>query len=375
MYFARSHSSLLSALVWHDKLAFPFGLVAPLALVGLVLAAKGRKGGLIVLFVLSYAGAVVAFFPTARYRLTVIPLLILLACYAGTWIKARLLDRQWRVVLPLGTVLLLLAWSVNAGAVTWQDDAQEHFYSGLAYARKGLEARSTIELHKALQLDPGHYDARFKLAEQYWDLGEIDRAEDHYCRLIEQAPRETAPRRNLGNLYLESGRIEAALVLFREIVELEPEKARSHFGLAGAYRTEGSSSRPRPSTAKPWNWIPNILTLATTWLISMIKGERTSGRNGNTGVCWRASPNAAICTTTWALSFSSAEILRLRLRPLVTVSPSSPAIGVRGGIWPLPTRGRGATTRRSSSTNISSGMGKKSRCTTTWLDSTASWGT
>ena len=190
------------------------------------------------LFVLSYAGAVIAFFPTARYRLPLIPLLILLACYAGAWIKARLLDRQWRVVLPLGTVLLL-AWSVNAGAVTWQDDAQEHFYSGLAYARKGLEARSTLELHKALQLDPEHYDARFKLAEQYWDLGEIDRAAGHYRRLIEQAPRETAPRRNLGNLYLESGRIEAALVLFREIVELEPEKARSHFGLAGAYRTGG----------------------------------------------------------------------------------------------------------------------------------------
>ena len=238
MYFARRYSSLLSALVWHDKLAFPFGLVAPLALVGLVLAAKGRKEGLIALFVLSYAGAVVAFFPTARYRLPLIPLLILLACYAGAWIKARILDRQWGVVLPLGTVLLL-AWSVNAGAVTWQDDAQEHFYTGLAYARKGLEARSTIELHKALQLDPEHYDARFKLAEQYWDLGEIDRAEGHYRRLIEQAPRETAPRRNLGNLYLESGRIEAALVLFREIVELEPEKARSHFGLAGAYRTGG----------------------------------------------------------------------------------------------------------------------------------------
>ena len=242
MYFARRYSSLLSALVWHEKLAFPFGLVAPLALVGLVLAAKGREGGLIVLFVLSYAGAVIAFFPTARYRLTLVPLLILLACYAGAWIKARLLDRQWKVVLPLGTVLLL-AWSVNAGAVTWQDDAQEHFYTGLAYARKGLKARSTIELHKSLQLDPEHYDARFKLAEQYWDLGEIDRAEDHYRRLIEQAPRETAPRRNLGNLYLESGRIEAALVLFREIVELEPEKARSHFGLAGVYRTGGLLGR------------------------------------------------------------------------------------------------------------------------------------
>ena len=35
-YYARQHSSLLAALLWKAGLAFPFGLVAPLALVGIL---------------------------------------------------------------------------------------------------------------------------------------------------------------------------------------------------------------------------------------------------------------------------------------------------------------------------------------------------
>ena len=239
MYFARSYSPLLAALVWQHKLAFPFGLLGPLALVGLLVAAKERQAVLPVLFVLSYTGAVVAFFPTARYRLPVIPLLILLACYAGAWLKARLWARQWRPALPLLALLLLLSWQLNAGAVTLADDAQEQFYVGLACARKNMVARAAIELQKALELDPAHYDARFKLAELYTELGNPARAEGHYRYLAEIAPQRTAPRRNLANLCLADGRFAEALALFQEIVDLEPGEARSYFGLAGAYRTSG----------------------------------------------------------------------------------------------------------------------------------------
>lgn len=239
IYFARRYSPLLAALVWQHKLAFPFGLLGPLALVGLLLAAKERQARLPVLFVLSYAGAVVAFFVTARYRLPVIPLLILLACYAGAGLQARLWARQWRSALPLLTLLLVLGWALNARAVTQPDDAQEQFYVGLAYARKGMVVRAASELQKALELDPQHYEARFKLAELYHtELEDPVRAEEHYRYLVEMAPGRTAPRRNLAYLYLADGRIAEALALFEETVDLEPDAA-SYLGLAGAYRLSG----------------------------------------------------------------------------------------------------------------------------------------
>jgi tetratricopeptide (TPR) repeat protein len=240
IYFARSYSPLLSALVWKNGLAFPFGLIAPFALLGLLLAMKDRRLRVLAAFLLIYIGSVVAFFVTARYRLPAVPLLILFACFAGSWIKERLLKRQWRVAVPVGGFLFLVGWGLNAGAVTLTDDAQEQFYLGLAYARKDMVARAVIELNKVLELDPDHYDGRFKLAELSIQLGNVAQAKEHYRYLIEQNPPDTASRRNLANLHLQEGSIEAALALFREIISLEPEAARSYFGLAGAHRVDGN---------------------------------------------------------------------------------------------------------------------------------------
>ena len=250
IYFARAHSPLLAALVWHHWLAFPFGVVGPLALVGLVLAIVERRAGLIVLFVLCYAGAVVAFSVTARYRLPAVPLLILLACYAGAWLKDRVSARQWRSALPAAGLLLLVAWPLNARAITPADDAQDRYYAGLAYARKGMPARATLELRRALDLDESHYDARLKLGELLVDLDNPAEAREQFRLLAQRFPLRADPRRNLANLYLEEERIEEAVVLLEEIVELEPTAARSHFGLAGALRLAGRLEAARDSFLK-----------------------------------------------------------------------------------------------------------------------------
>ena len=239
LYFARTWSALLSGLVWHRYIAFPFGLIAPLGIVGLLLAIRERQAGLLIVFVLCYALAVVAFFPTSRSRLPAVPLLILLACHAGSWLKTRILERDWRGTALVAGLLLLLGWQLNAGAVTMADEAQDRYYVALASARKGMTARATLELHETLKLDPRHYDARLKLAELYTELGYIAQAEGQYRLLVAQAPRKAAPRLNLAHLYLAEGRMEEALSLFEEVVVLEPEAARSYVGLAGALRAGG----------------------------------------------------------------------------------------------------------------------------------------
>lgn len=239
VYFARRYSPLLAALVWQRGIAFPFGLLGPLSLLGLFLAIRASKAPLLVLFVLSYTGAVVAFFVTDRYRLPVVPACLLLACWAGVWLKERFAARQWRALAPALAVLLLLGWQLNAGAQIMQDNAQEHFYAGLACARKGLLTRATGELQVALQLNPGHYDARCKLAELEAELGNRDQSLAHYRFLVEHFPHRPGPRHNLAGLYLESGLTDTALVLFRELVSLEPGQARYYYGLAGAYRQSG----------------------------------------------------------------------------------------------------------------------------------------
>lgn len=250
IYFARAHSGLLAGLVWHHGLAFPFGIVGPLALAGLLLAVVERRAGLIVLFVLCYAAAVVAFSVTARYRLPAVPLLILLACYAGAWLKDRVTARQWRSVLPAAGLLFLVAWPLNARAVAPAEDARDRYYVGLAYARKGMPARAALELRKALDLDEGHYDARLKLGELLVELDNPAEAREQFRLLARRYPLRADPRRNLANLHLEEERIEEAVALFEEIVELEPTAASSHYGLAGALRLAERREAARDSYLK-----------------------------------------------------------------------------------------------------------------------------
>ena len=250
IYSSRAHSPLLAGLVWHHWLAFPFGIVGPLALVGLLLAIVERRAGLIVLFVLCHAATVVAFSATARYRLPAVPLLILLACYAGAWLKDRVSARQWRSVLPAAGLLLIVAWPLNARAVAPAEDARDRYYAGLAYARKGMPARAALELRKALDLNEGHYDARLKLGELLVELDNPAEAREQFRLLARRYPLRADPRRNLANLHLEEQRIEEAVALFEEIVELEPTAVSSHYGLAGALRLAERREAARDSYLK-----------------------------------------------------------------------------------------------------------------------------
>src|SRR5204862_248996 len=95
-------SSLFSLLLWRSGVSFPFGLVAPLALAGLVAGSRGavasvrgapqdreveavssddRRSGvrLLLLYAASYAASILVFFPTDRYRLPLVPVLALLS--------------------------------------------------------------------------------------------------------------------------------------------------------------------------------------------------------------------------------------------------------------------------------------------------------
>lgn len=94
IYPARRWSPVLRVLLWKvPGLAFPFGVLLPLAAVGLVAAA--RRAPMLVALVGVFGLVVVAFFVTARYRAPLVPLLALFAAEGVRWavVEARPLAR------------------------------------------------------------------------------------------------------------------------------------------------------------------------------------------------------------------------------------------------------------------------------------------
>ena len=139
LYFWRRYAAILSATMWKWGIAFPFGLVGPLALVGLALAIRHRAFSLPLLFVVLYALSVIAFFVTARYRLPVIPLLLVYAAYGGYCAVNALRQRRFSAAAAMaaGVIFCMVFANVGSGANECGGRRRRPLQSGQCLRQRG----------------------------------------------------------------------------------------------------------------------------------------------------------------------------------------------------------------------------------------------
>jgi len=186
-----------------------FGLIAPLALIGIVLSLRkrdwGSPGGLYAGFVLIYMLSVLPFFVTARYRIAVVPFLIVFAAVAP-WRVAGLI--RARSVGWLAAVLL-----VGVGCASWVNrpgsegsywlsrSAVGKSYSDLAAEHPeeadGYLDAAVVELKKAAELSPNQMAPRFYLGQVLYQLGCYSAAAQQFDAALSMQP---------GNNVAEQGR-------------------------------------------------------------------------------------------------------------------------------------------------------------------------
>ena len=240
LYFARQYAPLLQVLLWKYGVAFPFGLLAPLALVGLGLSYRNGllrrpEPLLLALFAGAYMLTVVAFFISARYRLPVIPILLIFAAYGG-----RELYLLWRrgayrdLVVGCGAAFLLaVACNFRVGAMNVEGDAHTHYRLGYVYEKKGLPINAVAAYEQALTLDPDIKWARFNLASLYARSGEYNRAIAAYGEFIRRFPEVARARLALGNVYLRTGRYAEAIAAYESLLSAKDADAADLYGRLG----------------------------------------------------------------------------------------------------------------------------------------------
>jgi hypothetical protein len=132
-----------------------FGLLAPLAFVGLLLAAFGARGRpewTLAWLTLGLASSVILVFVTDRYRTPLMPLLAVLAVWMLVRLRALVRGRATRPLLVLGAAL------AGAVLVAWPVPGDRHFdrdYALLAlgHAETGDWAAADEALDDALRID------------------------------------------------------------------------------------------------------------------------------------------------------------------------------------------------------------------------------
>ena len=242
IYYARRHSWILSLLLWDRHLSVPFGLIGPLSLLGLGLSLRDRGDptALLRLYALGYVASVLLFFPAARYRMPVLPVLIAFAALAAWRLFSSLRQGSWSGAAKLGVPLatLLVACNLSRAAPT-EEDAQLQFDLGEAHLRKGEYVLAERHSRRALELDPGYNYARHNLAVAAFHLGRYPESMRTARETLEENPRRVDTHVLLGRVFLALGQPGQAGASLRRALEIDAGSGLANYEYGRFLHREG----------------------------------------------------------------------------------------------------------------------------------------
>lgn len=245
MYIFRQYSHLLSLLVWHTHyFSFPFGIIAPLAALGFAMS-RYRNTGILLLagYVLAYSMSYILFFPSARYRIPVIPVLAIFAAYALTWL--------WQHKADLKKILAGLLLVVSVGVITnmpvrFPTDTI-NFDAEVAYAVGNLQLfKNNIDMAEkwyteSHNLDPAYAEPIYGMGDVLFTRGMITEAIEKYRQAIALKPGFYEAHVNLGSALIEIGQFDEAAEVSSAAARIRKNSAEAHTNLGIALLRRGKT--------------------------------------------------------------------------------------------------------------------------------------
>lgn len=216
-------------------LPLSFAVIAGFGLLGLALSLRGGMRTFPVWgFVLVYAAGVVAFFVCSRFRVPVVPPLMILGAHAFFWlVDAARARKLGRVALGVLVVALGIAGSRTIPAEVRTSDANG--YLQLGNAALGVEdfTGAAGHLRRAVTLDPRNVFARTRLARAWIALRRGDYAEEELLAALAIDPSriDAIDFYELGRMSHADRRYEAAERWFREAEQRDPGDFNAPFAL------------------------------------------------------------------------------------------------------------------------------------------------
>jgi tetratricopeptide (TPR) repeat protein len=220
--------------LWFCPLGFWFA--GTFGLLGIGLAwRRSSMARLLALFVFLYIASFVLFFVADRYRLPVVPLLLLFGSHALLWGWQKLRAREERRLLPAGAALALLALFVNVDwyrTATPATRALDHWSAGNRYKEMGRLPEALTQYRRALSLDPANADVWTNLGAVHFYAGRLTEAVGSFRRSLRLVPGDSGVYYNLALCELRLGRPGRARRLLERAVQLDPAHARARAELA-----------------------------------------------------------------------------------------------------------------------------------------------
>ena len=225
---------------WLLRIPSPsFGIVCPLGILGIVLALRKRKEAwLLLLFMLSYSSTIVVFFVVARYRLPMVPALMVFASYTVWWWIRSVAGRRYRgFLVSLGVfAALYVLVHVNFYRIDpLSGFAQSHYRLGTIQEKKGRFDDALASYLKAVELDPKMASAHVNLGILRSRMQHFEDAEASLKRALALDPDYAKAYYNLGLVYAEQAKNDSALKALDRALELKGDYRLAALARGGVY--------------------------------------------------------------------------------------------------------------------------------------------
>jgi tetratricopeptide (TPR) repeat protein len=207
-----------------------FGILCPLAVLGMCLNWKKQKGvWLLAAMTIGYAASVALFYVFSRYRFPMVPMLILFAASGLTCLRDAVRHARWRPLLVGAAAAVLAAAVCNYSMMPeTRIRAGTHINLGNAFLVKDAMEDAIRHYEKALSLNPANPHVPYNLGTALLRAGRLEEAVDYYERAIRIKPDDAPAHHYLGLALARMGQPALALTHLEEALRIEPGYADAH---------------------------------------------------------------------------------------------------------------------------------------------------
>jgi tetratricopeptide repeat protein len=228
-----------------------FGLIAALAIPGLIIAcARFPLSRWVAAAIISHMVSLLGVFVTERYRLAVIPGLLVFAAF-GVWeFWESCVSARFRVAVAYAALLLLATLFVSIPKRDPSLWALDSYNTGLQALDSNHLRDAERKFDLAYAYVPDNAELNFALGNLRLARGDKNGAKSYYVTTLHLDPRHEGSYNNLGVLALEEKRGKLAANCFAKALEQNPRDAKTHYLLARAYLITGNADDARNEIEK-----------------------------------------------------------------------------------------------------------------------------
>jgi len=199
-----------------------------------------EASALIALFVLATFASYLPFFIAGRFRVPIIPFLLLFGAYGIHQLGRTIFAGQYRTAALRGAILAVLLGAAHVRLVPYEPQpAQRHLLRATCYRLADKIDPAIEECRAATQLDPNSEEGHRRLADLLMLRGDPRQAAVHYQHAARLQPGRFEVQYNLAMALIAVGDHDRAVGHLRLAVQIQPEAAEAHYRLAGLLRRKG----------------------------------------------------------------------------------------------------------------------------------------